>query len=188
MKLGIIISSTRPDRKGKNIGDWVFGLTAVNHIFTSTIIDLKEINLPLLDEPGHPKTKQYIHDHTWKWSETIDKSDAFIIITPEYNGGFPAPLKNAIDYLYNEWRGKPLGIISYGGISGGAGAAEMLRKVALHIGMRPIDISVKIVQYTQYYNKNGNFVGSEELNRMVTDLIDELAGALNYSIRKKEDI
>ena len=88
------------------------------------ILDLAEINLPFLDEPHHPKLGRYTKPHTLAWANDIDTADALVIVTPEYNGGFPAPLKNALDFLHAEWPNKALGMVSYGGgLSGGAGAA-----------------------------------------------------------------
>src|ERR1700733_4743838 len=127
--LKIIIASTRPGRKGPSIARWVFDSVKADPAFDPELLDLAEINLPFLDEPAHPRLKQYEKQHTWDWSRKIDSADAFIIVTCEYNFGYPAPLKNAIDFLHQEWQYKPVAFVSYGGIAGGTRAVQMLKQV-----------------------------------------------------------
>ena len=100
------------------------------------MLDLAEINLPFLDEPHHPKLGRYTKPHTLAWAHEIDTADALVIVTPEYNSGFPAPLKNAIDFLHAEWKNKALGMVTYGGgASGGARAGRMLQPVTTALGL-----------------------------------------------------
>src|SRR5437870_5672231 len=117
--LKIIIASTRPGRKGPFIGSWIFELSTQKKMFDAGVLDLAIINLPFLDEPHHPRLQQYQQEHTKNWSKLINSADAFIIVTPEYNYGYTAPLKNALDFLYHEWSYKPVAFVSYGGIAGG---------------------------------------------------------------------
>src|SRR4051812_13598023 len=100
--LKIIIASTRPGRKGPAVAEWIYNLSKERNTFNVELLDLAVINLPFLDEPEHPKFKKYQHEHTKKWSHTIDEGDAFILVTCEYNYGYPAALKNALDYLFQE--------------------------------------------------------------------------------------
>jgi len=144
--LKIIVASTRPGSIGPSLGAWVFDKAERTGSFDHLeLLDLAEINLPFLDEPHHPRLGRYTHAHTFSWSAAIDSADALVIVTPEYNSGFPAPLKNAIDYLHAEWRNKALGVVSYGGgTGGGAGAARMLRPVTDALGMVTSDNLVAI--------------------------------------------
>lgn len=119
LSLKIIVASTRPGRKGPAIAQWLQQHAEAHKGFAIEMLDLATINLPFMDEPEHPRFKKYHHAHTKQWSATIDSADAFLIVMPEYNYGFTAPLKNALDYLFQEWAHKPIGLVSYGGMSGG---------------------------------------------------------------------
>lgn len=123
LKLQVIIASTRPGRVGKPVGDWFVAQAKQDERFDVQVADLAEINLPFLDEPKHPAMQQYEHQHTRDWSARIAASDAFVFVEPEYNYGLCAPLKNALDFLFNEWAHKPAAIVSYGGVSAGLRAA-----------------------------------------------------------------
>jgi NAD(P)H-dependent FMN reductase len=89
------------------------------------LIDLAEINLPFLDEPLKPALGNYQHEHTKAWSQLISSFDAFVFVFPQYNWGYPAPLKNALDFLYSEWANKSAGLVTYGSRGGGKGAAQL---------------------------------------------------------------
>ena len=106
--------------------------------FTVEVLDLAEIGLPMLDEPNHPRLGNYTHEHTKAWSASIAAADAFVFVMPEYNYSFNAPLKNAIDYLWAEWQHKPVGLVSYGGVSGGLRAAQKVRQVVTSLSMVPL--------------------------------------------------
>ena len=134
--LKIILGSTRPGSIAPAIGEWVARQARQLGDFDEVeMLDLAEINLPFLDEPHHPKLGRYTKPHTLAWANDIDSADALVIITPEYNGGYPAPLKNALDFLHAEWQNKALGMVSYGGgLGGGSRAAGMLLPVTSHSG------------------------------------------------------
>ncbi|KAI9819483.1 MAG: hypothetical protein M1827_006931 [Pycnora praestabilis] len=150
--IGVIICSQRTPRVGPSVTDFVLSvlhqhLTTPSSSPSSSInllpIDLADQNLPLYDEPSIPSEikdpSQYAHAHTRAWSEKISSLSALIFVTPQYNWGYPASIKNAIDYLYHEWKGKPAFIISYGGRGGGF-AAEQLRQVLKGgVGMRVVE-------------------------------------------------
>src|SRR5919202_6790763 len=135
--LKIITSTTRPGRKGIAVANWMTGVAQQTGKFNVELLDLAVINLPFLDEPNHPRLQQYQHEHTKRWSATIDAADAFIIVLGEYNFGFPAPIKNALDYLFNEWKHKPVAIVSYGGISGGLRSTQMIKQVVTALSIMP---------------------------------------------------
>jgi NAD(P)H-dependent FMN reductase len=112
--------------------------------FDVEISDLAELDLPMMDEPHHPRLKNYQHEHTRDWSARVESADAFVFVMPEYNYTFTAPLKNAIDYLHTEWAYKPVGFVSYGGISGGLRAVQSLKAVVTTLNMFPLPASVAI--------------------------------------------
>lgn len=157
-KVGIIIGSQRQPRAGPQIADFVLN-TIKGHLahpeaggdgpeITFELIDVAALNLPLFDEPGIPSQIKeptgYTHDHTRAWSATINACDAFVFVTPQYNWGIPAGLKNAIDYLFHEWRGKPAMIVSYGGHGGDKCAAALKIVLGGGIGMKVVDTTVNL--------------------------------------------
>ncbi len=100
-------ASTRPGRIGPSFGDWFADVAAAHGGFDVEKIDLAEVNLPFVDEPSHPKLRAYQHQHTKDWSAMIERADAYVFVTPEYNYGYNAVLKNALDFLAHEWADKP---------------------------------------------------------------------------------
>jgi NAD(P)H-dependent FMN reductase len=136
MKVQIIIGSTRPGRVGPQIADWIINNLPKSPDTEYEIVDIADWKLPMFDEPVHPSKNKYANSHTKAWSQKIKESDAYIFLTPEYNAGYPAALKNAIDYLYHEWTDKPLIIASYG-VGGGTTASAQLRQVVERLKMRP---------------------------------------------------
>jgi len=135
--LGIIVGSTRPGRVGAQVGRWAQERTALLAGMEVHLLDLAEIALPFLDEDEHPSARAYTHEHTRAWSRQVEALDAVLLITPEYNFSFPAPVKNALDFLSEEWRRKPIGIIGYGMTSAGTRAVAALMPVLLALGMIP---------------------------------------------------
>ena len=128
VKIGIVIGSTRPGRIGETVANWVFEQSKKREDAEFELVDIKDYNLPLLDEPFPAADQKYTKEHTKKWSEKISEFDGFIFVTPEYNHSTSAALKNAIDFLYKEWTNKAAGFVSYGAI-GGARAVESLRPI-----------------------------------------------------------
>lgn len=173
-QLKIIIGSTRPTRKGPIVADWFLKIAKQHPDFEVELLDLKEIDLPLMDEPNHPRVQKYTKAHTKKWSKTIDSADAFVIVTPEYNFGYPATLKNALDYLSVEWSDKPMGFVSYGGISGGTRAVQELKLPVTALGMMPIPQAVNIPFFTQFINDNDVFEANETLEKSANVMLAKL--------------
>src|SRR5258708_32333128 len=126
LKIGIIVGSTRPGRKAAAVAKWVHDILKSRKDADFEIVDIEDYKLPLLDEPVPPRLHQYTKPHTKAWSEKIASLDAYIFVTPEYNHGTSAALKNAIDYLFREWNNKAAGFVGYGG-AGGVPAVESLR-------------------------------------------------------------
>lgn len=173
--LSIVIGSTRPSRKGIVLAEWITKLAEENGNFNVKVLDLKKIDLPFLDEPHHPRLKQYQHEHTKQWSREIEGSDAFIFVSPEYNYGFAAPLKNAIDYLFFEWQYKPVGFVTYGGISGGIRALQMIKQVVTALNMMPLVEAVNVPNFTKLINKENQFEAAEEHVKTANALFTSLS-------------
>ena len=171
--LKIISASTRPGRKGILVASWVYELALKSRDFNVELLDLAEINLPFLDEPEHPRLKKYVHEHTKRWSRVIDEADCLIFVTPEYNFGYPASLKNALDFLFQEWNYKPVGFVSYGGLSGGTRSVQQLKQVVTAQKMMPVAESVNIPFFTKYIHED-KFTGDENLETAVDTMLAEL--------------
>jgi NAD(P)H-dependent FMN reductase len=179
--LQIIIGSTRPGRVGKSVGDWIYERAVAHGGFDVELIDLAEVNLPLLDEPKHPRLGDYQHQHTKDWSATISRGDAYVFVIPEYNYGFNAATKNAIDYLHKEWQHKPIGFVSYGGVAAGTRAVQMLKQVVTTLRMVPVFESVNIPFVQQFLDDERKFRPNDVLEQAATEMLDELlkvSGAL----------
>src|SRR5205085_7000461 len=117
-RIGIILGSTRPNRNGEQVAEWVYDVASQRGDAQFELIDLRDFPLPHLDEPLPPSLGQYQNDHTKKWSAKIASLDGFVMVTPEYNHSTSGVLKNAIDYLYVEWNNKAVGFVSYGSVAG----------------------------------------------------------------------
>ena len=172
--LKIIIASTRPGRKGPSIAAWVHEASKENEFFDIEMLDVAAINLPFLDEPEHPRLQKYTKEHTKQWSEMINGADAFIIVTCEYNFGYPAALKNALDFLYNEWNHKPVGFVSYGGVAAGTRSVQQLKQIVTALNMMPIAASVNIPFFTKHIDEAGKFTGDETLTKSLNGMLAEL--------------
>jgi NAD(P)H-dependent FMN reductase len=172
--LRIIIGSTRPGRVGPAVAAWITGRAIEHGGFDVQVTDLAELNLPFLDEPNHPRLRQYTHQHTKDWSALVDASDAFIFVTPEYNHGFNAAVKNAIDYLHGEWQHKPAGIVSYGGVAAGTRATQMLKQVLTAVKIVPVVEAVNIPFVAQHLDEDRRFKSTELIDASATAMLDEL--------------
>ena len=151
-QIAVIIGSTRPGRIGQSIAEWALTQLDRKDDVEYEIVDLKDWKLPILDEPMPPMMHQYQYNHTKKWSAKIEQYAGYIFVTPEYNAGYPAGLKNAIDYLYTEWKDKPVTIISYGW-SGGASSSNQLRQVFERIGMKIAETRPQLVMTKDMFNE-----------------------------------
>lgn len=171
--LGVIVASTRPGRVGGAIGDW-FEKQAVGHGGVEVrMLDLQQIDLPFHDEAAHPMTGSYEHPHTRAWSEQVAGCDAFVLVMPEYNYSYSAPLKNALDFLKREWQYKPVGFCSYGGTSGGIRAVEALKPSLVTQRMFVVLPSVSL-QLAKDLDENRQVRSTQALEKAVTEMLDEL--------------
>jgi NAD(P)H-dependent FMN reductase len=129
LRIGIIIGSTRPGRVGDQVAAWVQEHASRLGEAEYEVIDLAEVNLPLLDEAVPASAGRYTHDHTRAWAEKIDGFDGFVFVTSEYNHAPSPSLLNAISFIYREWNDKAAALVSYGATANGARAADMLRPI-----------------------------------------------------------
>ncbi|MBO0777542.1 MAG: NAD(P)H-dependent oxidoreductase [Ktedonobacteraceae bacterium] len=151
IKIAIIIGSTRPGRNGEAVARWVHEIASRRNDAQVELIDLKDFNLPHLDELRPPAAGQYDQSHTRAWAARIAPFDAYIFVTPEYNHGPSGVLKNAIDYLYSEWNNKAAGFVSYG-VSGGTLAVEHLRLVMGELQVADVRSQVSLSLATDFEN------------------------------------
>jgi NAD(P)H-dependent FMN reductase len=171
--LQIVVASTRPGRIGKSVADWLAARGTAHGKFSVEVVDLAEVDLPFFNEPKHPRLGEYVHDHTKAWSNTVARADAFAFVTPEYNFGFNAVLKNALDYLSAEWAFKAALVVSYGGVSAGTRAAQMLKQVLTALRLVCVgDVSIPFA--AQSRGEDGAFVGNEMLEKSADMMFDEL--------------
>jgi NAD(P)H-dependent FMN reductase len=146
----IVVGSVRPGRVGLPLAHWVRDrVESAGHDLD--FVDLAELNLPFMDEPDYPAKRAYTKPHTLAWSARVDAADAVLLVSPEYNHSYSPALKNAIDYLALEWQGKPVGVVSYGGASGGLRGAAALDPVMTALGLVRVPIDVAI-------NNPGSFI------------------------------
>lgn len=169
----IIIASVRDGRVGRSVGDWFIRKAQEQGQFDIQVADLKDLDLPLMTEPNHPKQKQYTQDYTKRWSATVDAADAVVFVMPEYNFGATAPLINAIDYLFQEWAYKPLGLVSYGGASGGMRAQQHIKGKISALNMPVITESVAIASVSDLV-KDGTFESNEKYDANAITMLDAL--------------
>jgi len=172
--LKIISSTVRPGRKGPMVAAWIAELAKQNGNFNVEILDLGEINLPMMDEPNHPVLKNYQHRHTKQWSAKIEEADAFIFVTAEYDYNYPAPLRNALEYLFSEWAYKAAGIVSYGGISAGTRAANSLKADLSTFKIVPLTEAVNFPFFQQNINDQEQFEAKENSQKAAELMLTQL--------------
>jgi NAD(P)H-dependent FMN reductase len=174
--LEVVIVSTRPGRVGPAVAEWFFRHAQAHGKFEVELVDLVAVNLPLFNEPAHPRLQKYEHEHTKAWSATVSRADAFVFVTPEYNFSTPPPLVNALDYLLVEWACKPAGFVSYGGISGGIRSVQMTKQLLTAVKIMPLPEAVAIPFVTRLIDKATGAFKAEDTHRKAADsMLDELS-------------
>jgi NAD(P)H-dependent FMN reductase len=174
-KLKIISSTVRPGRKGPTIANWIKNAAQAHGSFDAEVLDLGEINLPLMNEAVHPVMRQYEHEHTKQWSTKIEEADAFIFVTAEYDYSYPASLKNALEYLVHEWAFKAAGIVSYSiGAFAGVRAAANLKPDLLSLRVVSIAEGVMVPFLNQFFAEDGTFTPNEQLVTSSTAMLNQL--------------
>jgi NAD(P)H-dependent FMN reductase len=174
LSLKIIVGSTRPGRSAPAIAAWMQSFATEHGKFSTEVVDLADINLPLLNEAAHPIQKAYEHDHSKRWSRVVDAADAFVFVTPEYDYFPSGALVNAIQYLFSEWNYKPAGVVSYGFTSGGLRASQVLRQLLTSVNVFPITQVVPIPNFHTFIGEDGVFVPNEPIEQGTAVMLDEL--------------
>lgn len=150
VNIGIILGSTRPGRKGKQVADWVLEQASKRTDASFELVDLADFALPHLDEEVPPSAGIYANEHTRNWAATVDRFDGYIFVTPEYNHSTSGVLKNAIDFVYAEWNNKAAGFVSYGSNASGARAVEHLRLIVGELQVADVRQQVGISLATDF--------------------------------------
>ncbi|MBG6105167.1 NAD(P)H-dependent FMN reductase/GNAT superfamily N-acetyltransferase [Micromonospora vinacea] len=143
----VLMCSTRPGALGPVVTQWLTETVASRAAALGVElvpVALGDLNLPFLDEEEHPSSGVYQQEHTRRWSAIVDAADGFIVVTPEYNYGMPATLKNALDYLSREWAWKPIGFVSYGHTSAGTRSVQHAKQVVTTLRLVPLGATVAI--------------------------------------------
>lgn len=176
LHIKVILGSTRPNRFGIQPAEWITKLgQAYADKATFELVDLKEINLPLLDVHTPPSMMPPTQsDHQAAWAKIIDEADGFIFVTPEYNHSYPAALKNAIDYLAQEWANKPVAFVAYGAEAGGARAVQHLRSITGWLKMYDISEGISLVSYFMNLDDQGQFKFNEKHEEKAKAMLDSL--------------
>jgi NAD(P)H-dependent FMN reductase len=183
----LVVGSTRPIRVGDQIGQALAPVIAEEADARVEVVDLRDLALPLLDEPRMPALGDYAHDHTKGWASTIEASDAVVIVSPQYNGGYPAGLKNAIDFLYSEWKERPVLIVTYGGRGGGMSGAQ-LRHVLEFIGAAVLPENVEITLSGDFYGEDGRLTNAADAVADALPALREAARDLGARARQEERV
>ena len=175
LNLLVVVASTRPGRIGLPVAEWFVDAAKGHGQFQVTVADLAEENLPLLDEPEHPRLRQYRHEHTKRWSEKVAAADAVVFVMPEYNYSIGAPLKNALDYLHHEWKYKPASVVSYGGVSAGTRATVALLPITYALKLFLVPDAVNIPFVRSFLGEDGAIHPNDVMTGAATAMLDELA-------------
>lgn len=174
-KINIILGTTRPQRFGIQPAEWITKLAKEQGGADFELIDLQTVNLPLFDEPTPPAAgAEPIHEHTKAWAKIVAEADGFIFVTGEYDHSIPAPLSNSLQFLYKEWRGKPVAYVGYGAEGGGSRSIEHLRQVAGQLDQYDIDTHVLIPNYWGQLDDNGVWTASEAQTKTAKALVEKL--------------
>jgi len=185
IKLAIIIGSTRPGRVGEAVARWVYELAQKRRDVEFELVDIKDFDLPLLDEPVPPSQGKYSKEHTKRWAEKIASFDGYVFVTPEYNHGISGALKNAIDFLFAEWNNKAAGFVGYGS-AGGVRAVEHLRLVMAEVQVATVRNQVALSLFTDFENFT-TFKPAPYHEKSVNQMLDQLVawGGAMKTLREK---
>lgn len=170
----VVTVSTRDGRAGEPVAEWTKACADAHGKFAVEAVDLRDVALPLFDEPRHPRFGQYEHEHTKRWSAQVKRGDAFVFVTPEYNYGMPPSLLNALTYLSAEWAYKPAAFVSYGGVSGGTRSVQHAKQVMTSLKIVPIPEAVSLPFFARSIGADGAFDGGETQEKAARLMLDEL--------------
>jgi NAD(P)H-dependent FMN reductase len=175
----VIWGSSRASRKSGSVVDWVKKHASADSRFELDFVDLRELNLPFYDEPVSPFSMaragvDYTRPEGKTWAQRVGQAEGLIIITPEYNHGPTGVLKNALDWVGPEWKDKPVGFISYGGVSGGARAVEQLRSITIELGLVQVANPIHFVFFSQAFDEQDepkHETTNDSLKRMFDEIV-----------------
>lgn len=173
LRLNVVIASTRPGRVGELVAEWFIEVAKEHGGFEVHRSDLADFNLPLFNEPKHPRLQQYQYEHTKRWAADVDAADAYVFVVPEYNYGPTPALLNALNYVYLEWNYKPAGFVSYGGMSGGIRSVQLTKQTLTTLKVMPILEQVAI-QMVNEHIVEGRFQPNEHHESSAPLMLDEL--------------
>lgn len=179
IRIAVIVGSTRPGRKAEDVARWVMEIAKLRSDAAYELVDVQDFHLPLLDEEVPPSMGRYAQHHTKAWAAKIASYDGFVFVTPEYNHGTSAALKNALDFLFAEWNNKAAGFVGYGS-AGGARAVESLRLVMGELKIADVRSQVMLSLYTDFEHFK-TFKPAQHHEKSVTSMLDEVvawSGAL----------
>jgi NAD(P)H-dependent FMN reductase len=176
--ISVIVGSTREGRFAEKPAKWILQQLKKRSSVDARLLDLRDFPMPFFDQPATPAMpdrRPYTNEVVQRWTAAIAQSDGFVVVTPEYNYGPPAVLKNALDWVYPEWNRKAVGFVSYGSVMGARGV-QQLRETAIELQLAPIRSSVHIPVATLWAHFQGGDVeaGLAELEAPATTLIDDL--------------
>jgi NAD(P)H-dependent FMN reductase len=177
-KISVIIGSTRHGRFGERPAAWIFRHLQKRSDIEVNLLDLRDYPMPFFDEPvspAKPGHTPFENEAVLRWTDAVGAADGFVIVTPEYNFSCPAVLKNALDYVYDEWNRKPVAFVSYGSV-GGARAVQQLREMAVELQMAPVRRAVHIPVNTPIAHHQGGDVDPllDELEPLADLMIEDL--------------
>lgn len=175
-RVGIIISSTRPNRFADHPAKWIFDLASQRNSFEVEMLDLRDYPMPFFEEAASPAWAPSQNPVALEWQKKVDEMDGFIVVTAEYNRGPTAVVKNAFDYAYPQWSKKPIAFVGYGG-TGGARAVEQLRTNAIELQMAPIraGVHIQLPVYMDVANGEKTLDDFDFLKQSASDMLDQLA-------------
>jgi len=168
LRLAVVVGSTREGRFGPTVARWFVGQAQLRPDMHVDLIDLIDVDLP----SAYPASASPAVE---AFARRIDEADAVVVVTPEYNHGYPAALKQAIDLLRAEWRAKPVGFVSYGGMSGGLRAVEQLRQVFPELGAMTVRNSVSFHNVWPLFDETGQPRDPAGCNAAAAGMLDQLA-------------
>jgi NAD(P)H-dependent FMN reductase len=187
IKVGIIVGSTRPGRHADAVANWVYEKAKSRTDAQFEVVDIRDFNLPMLDEPVPPSMGQYSKPHTKAWARKVASFDAYVFVTAEYNHAPSAALKNALDFVYAEWNNKAAGFVAYGASASGSRAVEHLRQIVGELQVADVRAQVLLSLYTDFENF-GAFKPNPVHETSLSTMLDQVVswGEALKRVRAKE--
>jgi NAD(P)H-dependent FMN reductase len=171
----VVLGSTRQGRFGDKVAHWFMQHATAHPDLSAELVDLADWPLPFFNSPVPPAMLESQDPAVLAWSEQVSAADAYVLVTPEYNHGYPAVLKNALDHLVRPWRDKPVGFVGYGGAGAGIRAVEQLRQVVLELEMIPLRHQVAIPNVYAAFDADGALKDPGGPGHQARTLLDELS-------------